>query len=234
VGVASLTNDAPSTFLLGQTTVTWTATDTSGNSATADQLISVVDTTAPAISAPADVTVTANTAGGFSGDTGTATATDICDDSVQITNDAPGVFPVGDTTVTWTATDDSGNTATATQIVTVTAVSITIDIKPGSDVNPVNVREKGVIPVAILTTADFDATAVDALSVLFGLGHASEAHAKGHIEDVDKDGDLDMVFHFDARQAGISCGQPSAELVGQTIAGVPIAGSDSLRTVGCK
>ncbi|MDX1428055.1 MAG: HYR domain-containing protein, partial [Salegentibacter mishustinae] len=36
------------------------------------------------------------------------------------TNDAPTEFPVGSTTVTWTVTDDSGNTATDTQLVNIT------------------------------------------------------------------------------------------------------------------
>ncbi len=36
------------------------------------------------------------------------------------TNDAPATFPLGETTVTWTVTDDAGNTATDTQLVTIT------------------------------------------------------------------------------------------------------------------
>jgi hypothetical protein len=47
-----------------------------------------------------------------------ATATDIF--PVTITNNAPSVFLPGKTIVTWTATDTSGNIATATQLVTVT------------------------------------------------------------------------------------------------------------------
>ena len=46
VGVYSITNDAPEVFSLGETVVTWTATDVSGNSAiTSTQIISVIDTT---------------------------------------------------------------------------------------------------------------------------------------------------------------------------------------------
>ena len=37
-----------------------------------------------------------------------------------MTNDAPETFPVGTTTVTWTATDVAGNVGTATQTVTIT------------------------------------------------------------------------------------------------------------------
>jgi len=55
---------------------------------------------------------------------GEATATDAVDAIPTITNDAPEVFLLGDTTVTWTATDDSGNFATATQVVTIIHISL--------------------------------------------------------------------------------------------------------------
>jgi hypothetical protein len=44
-------------------------------------------------------------------------------------------------------------------------VDVPVDIKPGSCPNPVNVKSKGVIPVAILGTADFDVTLIDPASV---------------------------------------------------------------------
>ena len=47
---------------------------------------------------------------------GRATATGTC--NVRVTNNAPAKFPLGDTVVTWTATNDAGGTATATQVVT--------------------------------------------------------------------------------------------------------------------
>jgi HYR domain-containing protein len=47
------------------------------------------------------------------------TATDNCDDNVTITSSAPAVFPLGTTTVTFTATDAAGNSSTATTTVTI-------------------------------------------------------------------------------------------------------------------
>jgi hypothetical protein len=38
-----------------------------------------------------------------------AMVSDTCDASVMVGNDAPAFFPVGETIVTWTATDESGN-----------------------------------------------------------------------------------------------------------------------------
>jgi len=111
---------------------------------------------------------------------------------------------------------------------------ITIDIKPGSFPNIINPKSKGVIPVAILTTNTFDATTVDPLSVKFGPNGAMEAHRRGHIEDANGDGYLDLVLHFGTQAMGIQCGNTSASLTGNTFTGQAIGGSDSIKTVGCK
>jgi dipeptidyl aminopeptidase/acylaminoacyl peptidase len=113
-------------------------------------------------------------------------------------------------------------------------MSVAIDIKPGSFPNSINPKSKGNIPVAILTTEDFDATTVDPLSVEFGPYGATESHGRGHIEDVDGDGDDDLVLHFRTQDTGIQCGDTSASLTGETFGGQMIEGSDSINTVGCK
>lgn len=75
-----------------------------------------IDTTAPSITAPADVNAKA-TGEGTEVALGTPTVSDIDDPSPVVTNDAPATFPVGTTVVTWTATDESGNSASDTQTV---------------------------------------------------------------------------------------------------------------------
>jgi len=127
VGIESVTNDKPDSFSFGDTTVTWTAVDTSGNISKATQLVTIIDTTIPEIVAPSDVTVEATGTSNTVVEIGEATIYDIVK-VYTITSDSPDTFPLGETVITWTATDSSGNSATATQRVTVidtTAPSVT-------------------------------------------------------------------------------------------------------------
>ena len=111
--ILEVTNDAPAQFPLGATKVTWTAADRSGNSSSAEQTVTVQDTAPPAVIAPQDVGM--RWAPQIRVALGSATASDAVDPRVTITNDAPPSFPEGLTTVTWTATDDSGNSSSAEQ-----------------------------------------------------------------------------------------------------------------------
>ncbi|MDR7371775.1 HYR domain-containing protein [Flavobacterium aquidurense] len=116
---STVTNNAPATFPIGNTTVTWTVTDKSGNKATATQMVTVSDTILPTITAPATVNVNVTSGCEATGvNLGTPVTSDNCSGS-KVINNAPATFPIGNTTVTWTVTDKSGNTATATQTVTV-------------------------------------------------------------------------------------------------------------------
>jgi hypothetical protein len=54
------------------------------------------------------------------------------------------------------------------------------------------------------------------------------------LEDVDGDGDTDMILHFKTQDTSIVCGDTSASLTGETFGGQAIEGSDSIKAVGCK
>ncbi len=99
---------------------TVTATGLNGCSATSLPVnVFIGDNTAPVITAPLNVTVTPNLGCEAIGVTlGSPVTSDNCS-VASVSNDAPAIFPIGTTTVTWTVTDASGNTSTATQIVTV-------------------------------------------------------------------------------------------------------------------
>src|SRR6266511_3695749 len=121
-----------SLFPLGSTRVGCTASDTSGNTAVAFFTVSVVDTTPPKLTAPAAIVVAADSASGTSRTNArvaaflsAAVATDLVDAAPKVTTNAPDLFPVGTTQVVFTASDASGNKATATSSVTVQSATTT-------------------------------------------------------------------------------------------------------------
>jgi uncharacterized repeat protein (TIGR01451 family) len=116
---------AGNNFPVGTTIVTYTADDGHGHTASAQQVVTVIDNTPPTLSVPANINVNAPANSCSANvDPGTATANDNCP-GVTVTGtrsdsqplNAP--YPVGTTTITWKATDASNNMTTGTQTVTV-------------------------------------------------------------------------------------------------------------------
>ena len=121
---------------------------------------------------------------------------------------------------------------------------VLIDVKPDSENDVVNLAANGVLPVVIYTTADFDAAMVDVSTVTFGGADV----ALSALEDVDDDGDLDLVLHFlivemveleadyvDALLADLADGflddnhqNVLVTLMGQTTDGTAIQGTDTI------
>ena len=117
-GILSTTNNAPTQFTLGSTTVIWTTSDNSGNTASCSQTVTVIDNQLPTITCPANTTVNANTGQCFATavSLGTPTTSDNCG-IAGTTNNAPTQYNVGTTTVVWTTTDVNGNTASCSQTI---------------------------------------------------------------------------------------------------------------------
>jgi hypothetical protein len=128
-----------STFPLGATVVSCSATDSAGSTTNGGFAITVRDTTAPVVTPPAAITIPTTEAGGARASASPAlaaylaggSAIDVVDPlpsrlapQVGNANAETALFPVGvTTTVTFRFEDASGNLATATSTVTVTAVT---------------------------------------------------------------------------------------------------------------
>jgi len=106
-------------------------------------------------------------------------------------------------------------------------IEVAIDIKPGSDPNSINLKSRGVIPVAVLTTEDFDTSDVDPETVLF----ANAAPVRWSMEDVDSDGDMDLLFHLKTQGLDLTDESTEATLTGSTYEGFPVQGTDSVNVV---
>jgi hypothetical protein len=119
---SDLTTKLP--LAIGPNTVKWSSTDGAGNIGTADQSVTVADSTQPEFTfvppnQPAQNCGPANI--------GTATATDDCAGSITPVPMGSMNFQPGPNTITWVATDPSGNQNTADTVVTVTAPSFTLN-----------------------------------------------------------------------------------------------------------
>jgi hypothetical protein len=118
-------------------------------------------------------------------------------------------------------------------------MEVEIDVKPGSDPNSVAPGANGVIAVAVLTSADFDAADVDPASVCFGSANVPESQRacqsssgqQPKLEDVNNNGHRDLVLHFRSQDTGIAHGDTLAILTGETFDGLEIEGADAIKTV---
>jgi hypothetical protein len=103
--------ESGSLFPFGETLVTCSAVDSAGNSSECTFTVTVEDTTPPVVSCPSDTTLECTGPDGVVLEF-EATATDDCGPDPEVTCDPPSgsTFPIGETIVTCTAVDSSGNT----------------------------------------------------------------------------------------------------------------------------
>jgi hypothetical protein len=110
-------------------------------------------------------------------------------------------------------------------------VPILIDIKPGSDVNPINLGSRGTTPVAILGTEVFDVTTVDVTTIRFA-GAPIRRKPNGTLqysyEDVNDDGILDLMMHFSTQALDLDDDATEATLTGVGGQDRCIAGTDTV------
>lgn len=116
-------------------------------------------------------------------------------------------------------------------------LQVSIDIVPGrSDVVPLNQRFEGEIPVAILSSKDFDATKVDVASLTFGAtgDEQSLRHCRRRPRDTNRDSLTDMVCHFTTTATGFEVGDTQGVLRGKTTDGRKIEGHGALKVIAEK
>lgn len=109
------------------------------------------------------------------------------------------------------------------------------DVKPRSFPSSINIKKEGLVPVAILSTAEFDApTRVDQTSLTFGATGLEQSFVRcGAPEDVNDDGRADLVCQFDTAKTGLTCGMTTATLMGRTVDGRRFEGQDDVKLTGC-
>jgi len=111
---------------------------------------------------------------------------------------------------------------------------VQIDILPGSKKNPVNPKQKGVVPVAVMGSNSLAVSQLDPATFRFGPGGAPPAHRSHETRDIDGDGLLDLLVHFDVGGTGVACMDSVAFLQGRTVEGNQVQGFDSISVPSCR
>ena len=104
---------------------------------------------------------------------------------------------------------------------------VNIDIKPGSDLNPINIKSKGTTPVAILSDQFFNAKDVVISSVLL----ADASPRKSSFEDINNDGFQDLILRFDTQSLQLKATATIVVLTGRLNDNTLIKGSDSVKII---
>ena len=119
-----------------------------------------------------------------------------------------------------------------------------IDIKPGDEQNNINLKSNGVVPVAVLTNEKFDASMIEPITAQF----AGAAPVQWSLEDVDGDGDKDVIFHFRTQELNLTDESTEATLTAQMVSqmqmtmmsiaqaggGAVVSGTDTVKIIGEK
>jgi hypothetical protein len=135
-------------------------------------------------------------------------------------------------TVTFYYTIDTEDFEIATEEVSVSRGDL--DLKPGSYPNSINCKKNGKTPVAILGSDNVDVTEIDVATILIG----SVGELRTAIEDVNCDGEDDLVCHFktkDLVDAGVFNCDPGTLTLTYELEGsdVVVSISDTVRTLHC-
>ena len=110
---------------------------------------------------------------------------------------------------------------------------VSVDIRPKKDANRITPGSSRNISVAIFSVNGFDATSVDSNTVRFGATGTEATPVHVVLNDVDGDGNRDIVLRFRIQDTGIQCGDTSAFVAGKISGGPSFIGSSPLTTVQC-
>jgi hypothetical protein len=118
-------------------------------------------------------------------------------------------------------------------VVSEQVIRVSIDVKPGDAKTTIEPDRGGMVPVAILTTAQFDASTVDPASIRIGPTGTEAEIFRSMPEDINRDKRTDLLLLVRLQDMKVQCGDRAIRLTGKTKGGVDIEGSEAVTTEGC-
>ena len=112
-------------------------------------------------------------------------------------------------------------------------LQVVIEVKPGDSHTSIEPKRGGMIPVAVLTTQEFDASRVDPATVRVGATGIEAAVFRSMSEDIDRDGDTDMLLLIRVQDMKLECSDTTVHLRGKTLEGQQIEGEKTVKMEGC-
>lgn len=112
-------------------------------------------------------------------------------------------------------------------------MKVSIDVKPGDTPTTLERNREGMVPVAILSTAEFDATTVDPGSVRIGPTGTEAEPVRSMQSDANQDKRTDLMVLVRVQDLKLSCEDKVIRLTGKTASGVAIEGSEAITVTGC-
>ena len=113
------------------------------------------------------------------------------------------------------------------------ALRVGIDVKPGDNPTSVEPKRQGMVPIAVLSSKEFDATAVDLSSIRAGATGTEGSMFRSMKEDVDHDGDVDLVILFRVADLALTCSAKGITVKGKTAQGRDFEGTEAVTMSGC-
>jgi hypothetical protein len=133
----------------------------------------------------------------------------------------------------WNDNGNFGSTRLQAYMVEYFPFFVWLDVKPNELENKIQLNSQGKIPVAIMGTNSFDVRQFDLGSITAGRNGNEARPVSTEITDVNADGFMDLLMHFNTQDLDLGCGDSSVTLLGNDRNGGPFRGRDRVELIGC-
>ena len=112
-------------------------------------------------------------------------------------------------------------------------IRVNIDVKPGDNRTTIEPDREGLMPVAVLSSAQFDASTIDPRTIRVGPTGTEAEPFRSMSDDVNRDGRTDLLVLVRVQEMRAKCGDKMIRLTAKTKAGADVEGSEEVTMERC-